>query len=337
MKVKLALALVALAVGLIASPLGANPRVDIVSTWAVSDNMTALGYSARVVPLDNNSPDNRDGVFNSDLAFQDDMVVQGTYGGFRLVDVTYPSRPKEIVNWEQCAAGTNTVGNQGDVIVWGDLVIRSWNSGTPAPVYPVGHPMAGQTIPVTDPARFTTPGAFCGDWPMFREPADPATGLAERGQEGVHIIDISNPKAPDTVAFVDTPCGSHTETLVPDLANGRLLVYSNSSSGNVFGDPPGDPPPLSCAGYDIISIPLANPAAASYVRFEAAGDPSMPPGTDHHPCHDTSIILADVNLVACAGGGSDVEGSGVTVHTHGSGPGRLADRPEVPVPQDHGR
>ncbi len=315
MKVKLALALVALAVGLIASPLGANPRVDIVSTWAVSDNMTALGYSARVVPLDNNSPDNRDGVFNSDLAFQDDMVVQGTYGGFRLVDVTYPSRPKEIVNWEQCAAGTNTVGNQGDVIVWGDLVIRSWNSGTPAPVYPVGHPMAGQTIPVTDPARFTTPGAFCGDWPMFREPADPATGLAERGQEGVHIIDISNPKAPDTVAFVDTPCGSHTETLVPDLANGRLLVYSNSSSGNVFGDPPGDPPPLSCAGYDIISIPLANPAAASYVRFEAAGDPSMPPGTDHHPCHDTSIILADVNLVACAGGGSDVEGSGVTVHT----------------------
>ena len=57
-KVKFALALVALAVGLIASPLGANPRVDIVSTWAVSDNMTALGYSARVVPLDNNSPDN---------------------------------------------------------------------------------------------------------------------------------------------------------------------------------------------------------------------------------------------------------------------------------------
>ena len=153
MKAKLALALVALAVGLIASPLGANPRVSVVSDWAISDNMTALGYSARVVPLDNNSPDMRDGVFNSDLAFQDDMVVQGTYGGFRLIDVTYPSRPKEIVNWEECDAGTNTIGNQGDVIVWGDLVIRSWNSGTPAPVYPAGHPMAGQTIPTTDPAR----------------------------------------------------------------------------------------------------------------------------------------------------------------------------------------
>ena len=96
-KAKLALALVALAVGLIASPLGATPRVDVVSDWAISDNMTALGYSPRVVPLDNTVPGA--GVFNSDLAFQDDTVVQGTYAGFRLIDVTYPSRPKEIVNW----------------------------------------------------------------------------------------------------------------------------------------------------------------------------------------------------------------------------------------------
>ena len=101
-KGKLALALVALAVGLIASPLGANPRVDVVSDWAISDNMTAIGYSARTVPLDNTVPGN--GVFNSDLAFQGDTVVQGTYAGFRLVDVTYPSRPKEIINWTECAS-----------------------------------------------------------------------------------------------------------------------------------------------------------------------------------------------------------------------------------------
>ena len=133
MKVKFSLALIALAVGLIASPLGATPPpVDVVSTWAVSDNMTALGFSGRNVPLDNTVPGQ--GVFNSDLAFEDDTVVQGTYAGFRLIDVTYPSRPKEVVNWTECASPTNTVGNQGDVIVWGDLVIRAWNSGTPAPV-----------------------------------------------------------------------------------------------------------------------------------------------------------------------------------------------------------
>ena len=74
-----------------------------------------------------------------------------------------PANPREIINWTECASPTNTVGNQGDVIVWGDLIFRSWNSGTPAPRY-----ADGTTIPVTDPARFTTPGAFCGDWPMFR-------------------------------------------------------------------------------------------------------------------------------------------------------------------------
>ena len=56
MKGKLVLALVALAVGLIASPLGANPRVSVVSDWAISDNMTALGFSPRIVPLDNTAP-----------------------------------------------------------------------------------------------------------------------------------------------------------------------------------------------------------------------------------------------------------------------------------------
>ena len=126
MKMKLLLALVALAVGLIASPLSANPRVSVVSDWAISDNMTALGFSPRIVPIDNNVPGQ--GSFNSDLAFWGDTVVQGDYAGFRLVDVTYPTRPKQIVNWEQCQSNLNSNGNQGDVLVWGNLVMRSWNS-----------------------------------------------------------------------------------------------------------------------------------------------------------------------------------------------------------------
>jgi hypothetical protein len=174
--------------------------------------------------------------------------------------------------------------------------------------------MAGQTIPTSDPARFTTPGAFCGDWPMFREPANPAEGLPERGQEGVHVIDISDPQNPDVVAFVDMPCGSHTETVVPDLENDRLLVYSNSSSGATFGGDPGTTL-HSCAGYDIVEVPLDDPSAASYLRFEAAGDPAGDPEEEHHPCHDTSVILGSTNLVACAGSASDTAGPGVNVFT----------------------
>ncbi|MGH3060106.1 MAG: LVIVD repeat-containing protein [Gaiellaceae bacterium] len=269
---------------------------EATATFDYTQNLHPVGYSARIVETNNDLPGA--GSFNSDLAFWGKTAVQGTYAGFRLIDISAPGNPKEIVNWEECNSLLNTQGNQGDVIIWGDLIIRSWNSGTPAPVYPAGHPMAGQTIPVTDPARFTTPGSFCGDWPMFREPA--ADPLPERGQEGVHIIDISDPTNPEVIAFVDTPCGSHTETLVPDLKNNRLLVYSNPSSGNVFGGDPGGPSPVSCAGMDLIEVPLANPAAASYLKFVPAGDPSMP-AAEHHPCHDSAAILGKVLRLACAG------------------------------------
>ena len=129
---------------------------------------------------------------------------------------------------------------------------------------------------MTDPLRYTTPGAFCGDWPMFREPA--AEPLPERGQEGVHIIDISNPTDPDVIAFVDTPCGSHTETLVPDLANNRLLVYSNSSAGTVFGGDPNDPTITSCAGIDIINVPLLESGRRLVRALRAVGRPGASSG-----------------------------------------------------------
>ena len=299
----------AFVLAVVALPLSASaaPVDDATSTFTYTKNMHPLGFSERTVPLDNTVPGQ--GVFNSDLAFQGRMAVQGTYAGFRLIDVADPEDPQEIINWTECASPTNTVGNQGDVIVWGDLIFRSWNSGTPAPRYPAGHPLAGQIIPVTDPARFTTPGAFCGDWPMFREPAAPP--LPERGQEGVHVIDISDPQNPDVIGFVDAPCGSHTETLVPDLANNRLLIYSNSSANTTFGSPEPGSTPASCAGIDIIEVPLNDPASASYLRFEMAGDPTE---EEHHSCHDTAVILGDVNLVACSGtaGGTN---TGVNVFT----------------------
>jgi hypothetical protein len=160
------------------------------STFEYTQNMHPRGFSERAVPLDNTVPGS--GVFNSDLAFWGDMAVQGTYAGFRLIDVGSPAKPREIINWTDCASPTNTQGNQGDVIVWQNLIIRSWNSPAPAG------------------------GSHCGDMPVAA------------GEEGVHIIDISDPTNPDVIGFVDTPCGSHTETLVPDLENGRLLVYSNS-------------------------------------------------------------------------------------------------------------
>ena len=221
------------------SPMVAGATVaEAVSTFTYTKNMHPLGYSPRVVPLTGAGS----GVFNSDLAFWGKTAVQGTYEGFRLIDVSDPESPTEIVNFTGCVQGATT-GNQGDVIVWDDILVRSWNSPAPAG------------------------GAVCGG---VNTPA---------GQEGVHIFDISDPANPVGLAFLATPCGSHTATGVPDLANGRLLVYNSSSSG-------------ACSGIDIIEVPLANPAAASYLRFEPSGDPGPHLVTINPPSTAAGTYLA---------------------------------------------
>jgi len=304
------------AAGLLAIPIsagaqgrGADKVLEATETFDYTENLRPIGFSARPVPLNNLMP--RSGNFNSDLAFWGDTAVQGTYAGFRMIDVSDPRNPEEIVDWEDCASPTNTVGNQGDVIVWGrrgsrrpELIIRSWNSPTPAPRENFNNPGSPE-IPADNPLRLTQPGAFCGDWPMFRvagTPTHPVNPPAtDRGQEGVHVIDVSDPEEPEVVAFVDLPCGSHTETLMPDVANGRLLIYSNPSSGTVFGGTTPGEEPVHCRGFDVVEVPLDNPEDASRLRFESTGMPGEDP-TTLHPCHDTAVILGSVDLVACAGG-----------------------------------
>ena len=225
----------------VASVASGEPVGDAVSTFSYSQNMHPQGYSARVVPLDNAVAGQ--GRFNSDLAFWGQTAIQGTYNGFRIIDVSSPANPTELINYENC------VGDQGDVLVWSNLLIRSWNS----------------------PASAT---ASCGGQ------------LVGAGFEGLHVFDISNPTAPVLVkairmsaSTVPTGCGSHTATLVPDVARGNVYVYNSASSG-------------ACPGIDIVKIPLADPAGAQFLRREPAG----------RSCHDTGVILGEVNLVGCAGG-----------------------------------
>jgi hypothetical protein len=75
-------------------------------------------------------------------------------------------------------------------------------------------------------------------------------------------------------------CGSHTATGVPDLENGRLLVYNSSSAGGV------------CDFFEIVEVPLDDPGSASVInRVDSM-----------HTCHDIGVILGDVKRAACAGG-----------------------------------
>jgi hypothetical protein len=234
-KVKLFAALALVAIGIVAAPLNASgpPSVPVVANWAVTDNLTPLGFAPR--------PNPAAGVFNSDLAFWGDYAFQGTYDGFRVVDINFPSRPKEVL-FQPCN------GNQGDIVVWGknkdkpDLLVRSYN--TPAPA---GLTCDGQTIPT--------------------------------GFEGIHVFDLSNFGNPQLVATVPVSGGSHTATLVPDTANNRVIIYNQTSGG-------------ATPFISIISVPLNNLAGTSVI--------GTAPLTEADACHDSGVILGNVNKLVCA-------------------------------------
>lgn len=59
---------------------------------------------------------------NTDLAFWNNIVIQGRYDGFRVINVRSPGNPREVA-FHEC------VSDQGDVGIWRNLVFRSVNSG----------------------------------------------------------------------------------------------------------------------------------------------------------------------------------------------------------------
>jgi LVIVD repeat len=197
---------------------------------------------------------------HTDIAFWGKHAFQGNWDGFNVRDISAPGNPKQV-------SRTFCDGNQGDVVVYGNILVRSWNTpaGTPG-AFGAGLTCDGQAVPA--------------------------------GFEGVHIFDISNLANPELVGSVDLECGSHTATVAPDLANDRLILYSNAAGG--------------CNFIDVIEIPLDDPGDASLVRTEAL----------EHPCHDMGVILGDAMKAACAGG------DGVDVFSLGGGSGGSLVDPE---------
>ncbi len=214
-------------------------------------NIQALGHSPQ--PGSFLVPDGQRTV-NSDIAFWGNLAFNGNYDGFRIVDVSEPGDP-QLVSWTHCN------GDQGDIVVWRNILVRSWNTKRATP-----RDCDGQVVPA--------------------------------GWEGVHVFDISNPADPTLVGSVELPCGSHTLT-VAGSAGGRLLVYSNNSSSSGCGvglDLAGQ----NALGdfMDVIAVPLADPAGASLIHREPLAGPTDP--TVRTGCHDAAVILGDVNLAACA-------------------------------------
>ncbi|HEX6329687.1 MAG TPA: hypothetical protein VF129_00145 [Actinomycetota bacterium] len=223
-------------------------------------NLHPMGHIQEPRSLIDPDADNHN--IHTDIAFWGKYAFQGNWDGFTIRDVSAPGNPKTISH-------TSCDGNQGDVVVWDDVLVRSWNT-------PAG-----------------TPGPFGAGLTCDGEDVAP-------GFEGLHVFDISDLENPVLMAQVATECGSHTATGVPDVENGRLLVYNSPSDGD-------------CPGIDIVEVPLADPASSSVLGFASAG----------RGCHDTGVILGDAMMAGCAGG------DGFTVWTLDPADGASLESPMV--------
>jgi hypothetical protein len=227
-----------------------------------TENMKALGHSPHPATFLGAFSEDRN--INSDIAFRGNLTFNGNYDGFRIIRNSSGTKLKEV-SWTHCN------GDQGDVFVWENILVRTWNSPAPAD---------NPATPTRNEAR------RCDGQPV------------PPGFEGLHIFDISNLKDPQLIGDVELSarpesdaepfgCGSHTITGVPDRANNRLILYNETSVPPAgFGH---------CPWVSIIEVPLDNPANADWLRNE----PLMGLEADHDP-HDSGAILGDVNLLAVA-------------------------------------
>ena len=150
------------------------------ANFDMTRNLEGLGFSPR--------RETAFSQFNTDLAFWGKTAYQGSFSGFSTIDISDPEDPVRVLDYRDCASPAG----QGDVIVYRNLLVRSWDA------------------PASGTARCD--GQLVG-----------------AGWEGVHVFDVSNPTDPQLVAQVRTRCGSHTASGFPDLRNRRFIVYNTPS------------------------------------------------------------------------------------------------------------
>jgi hypothetical protein len=174
------------------------------------------------------------GKTNSDLAFTGPYVIQGSYDGFQVWDITNPSHPA-IKEAYYCPA------SQSDVSVYKNILVVS------------GEGLSSRLD--------------CGDQGV-------KDTVSKDRLRGVRIFDVTDLAHPRNVGNVQTCRGSHTHTLVVDPNDhDNVYVYISGSSplrsaeelpGCVQTTPDQDPnSPLF--KIEIIKIPLAHPEQSAIV------------------------------------------------------------------------
>ena len=270
-------ALLGMAILTLALPAGAHPEPEDGDTHSAAHtspggNSTNMHRKA-FVPKSSAQ-------FQSDLAFQGNLLFAGNYNGFRIIDIKSPSNPSVIADvW--CP------GEQGDISVWGDLVVVS-----------VDQVLTGPSCGAL-PATTTTAD---GNWEGLRFFSVEDVLATPTGPDGF--------KRPQPLATVYLDCGSHTHTGYP--AGDTLFVYNSSYA--LRSGPTCGPENASAKGYDplhgkigIVEVPLDDPAdfSVSYHMLDSAVVPwNLISGPGFNPmraCHDIQVDVANqMAAAACA-------------------------------------
>ncbi len=196
---------------------------------------------------------------HSDIAFWGDIGVAGNYDGFRV----FNKQTHELYVSYLCR------GPQDDVTLWN-------HNGRMLLFLSVDRPQRnGDTVCGQDTTSDTTAN-------------DPL------GWEGIRIFDITDPVNPVYLRAVRTDCGSHTNTLIPDLVNNRLLLYVSSYpiGANNIGTNCQQP----FSKISIVSVPLDAPETASVIAQPPISAPSYSGAVG---CHDITVFLA-INKAAAS-------------------------------------
>ena len=226
---------------------------------------------------------------NTDMAFQDDLLVTGSYHGFNMYKIKNDGIP-DLISSVVCPGG------QGDVSIVGDLLIMSVEQ------------VRGRVD--------------CGREGVGKD-ASP-----ERFR-GIRIFDISDQSRPKQVGIVQTCRGSHTHSVVSGpSADGKIIVYNSGTSSvrdeeeleQCVGNIPGDER-TALFRIDIIEIPISDPSKsrivsspAVFADIETGSLAGLWRGGDHgdetqetkrtDQCHDITVFpSANIAAGACSGNG----------------------------------
>ena len=214
----------------------------------------------------------KDGTTNSDLAFWGNLAYAGNYAGFRILDIA-SDRPRTVVDFA-CN------GPQNDVSV---------------------HEMGGkrflfQSVDTAQTAEDCT------------STNAPIVNGGRVGYEGVRVFDVTDPANPKFVDMIQTACGSHTHSIIPDGDQAYIYVSSYPLTTNIT--PPGSTPPNAdyracetAAQEDLDHQGLGAAAGSSQFELkEQALSDDTAFNRGFQACHDIQFFMSrKTALASCAG------------------------------------